>query len=98
MALFSLNYSYKVFEQVQGRIDRLNTPFINLYYHILRSTSPIDNHIYRAILAKKNFNERDVMTQDDFDREFVEITERIDSEVEYQHVFNDPPVYSNTPF
>lgn len=56
--LFSLNYSYKIFEQVQGRIDRMNTPFTDLYYYILRSKAPIDSAIMKAIASKKNFNER----------------------------------------
>jgi hypothetical protein len=40
---YSQNYSYRVMEQVSGRIDRLNTPFVDLYY--LRSESKIDNAI-----------------------------------------------------
>lgn len=54
---FSLNYSYKVFEQVQGRIDRMNTPFFDLYYYVLRSNTAIDKSIWKAIVTKKNFNE-----------------------------------------
>jgi len=54
---FSQNYSYKVMAQASGRIDRLNTPFKDLYYYHLRSRAPIDLAINRAIKEKKNFNE-----------------------------------------
>lgn len=57
MVFYSLNYSYKIFEQAQGRIDRRNTPFTNLYYYVLRSSSWIDQAIWKAILFKKVFNE-----------------------------------------
>jgi len=59
IAFFSLNYSYKIFEQAQGRIDRLDTPFVELHYYILRSNSPIDLAIVRALAQKKSFNERE---------------------------------------
>ena len=58
MVFFSQNYSYKVMEQSSGRIDRLNTPFKELYYYHLRSASPIDIAIKRALKLKQNFNER----------------------------------------
>lgn len=53
---YSQQYSYKVLEQACGRIDRLNTPFIDLYYYHLRSTSGIDLAIARALKMKKDFN------------------------------------------
>ena len=53
---FSQNYSYKVMTQAAGRIDRLNTPFIDLYYYHLRSDSKIDLAIKRAYDSKKKFN------------------------------------------
>lgn len=57
MVFYSLTYSYKIFHQAFGRIDRLNTPFVDLYYYILKSQSFIDKAIWRAILGKKSFNE-----------------------------------------
>lgn len=53
---FSQNYSYKIMVQSAGRIDRLNSPFQELYYYHLTSQSTIDLAIERAIKAKKNFN------------------------------------------
>lgn len=53
-----MTYSYKNFEQVQGRIDRLNTPFDILYYYILASNSVIDHGIKDSLSRKKSFNER----------------------------------------
>jgi len=55
---YSQNYSYKIMQQAAGRIDRMNTPFTDLYYYHLMSRSPIDIAIKRAIDTKKNFNER----------------------------------------
>lgn len=55
---FSQNYSYKVMTQAAGRIDRLNTPFKDLYYYHLMSRSPIDLAISKAIEQKKKFNEK----------------------------------------
>lgn len=54
---FSQNYSYKIMEQSSGRIDRLNTPYRDLYYYHLKSRSGIDLAISRALKAKKKFNE-----------------------------------------
>ena len=54
-----MNYSYKIMHQASGRIDRLNTPFIDLYYYHLKTRSGIDLAIARALHEKKNFNERD---------------------------------------
>lgn len=54
---FSQNYSYKVMAQASGRIDRLNTPFTDLYYYHLKSRSGIDLAISKALAQKKNFNE-----------------------------------------
>lgn len=58
MVFYSLTYSYKIFEQAQGRIDRLNTPFVDLSYYVLRSRASIDMSIWKAIITKKSFNEK----------------------------------------
>ena len=55
---YSQNYSYRVMEQACGRIDRLNTPYTDLYYYHLKSRSGIDLAISRALKEKKKFNER----------------------------------------
>lgn len=60
MAFFSLTYSYRSFEQAQGRIDRLDTPFTDLHYYVLRSDSHFDKAVYRALQHKRDFNERDL--------------------------------------
>lgn len=54
---YSQNYSYKIMAQSAGRIDRLNTPYKDLYYYHLKSRAPIDIAISRALKSKKNFNE-----------------------------------------
>lgn len=55
---YSQNYSYRVTEQACGRIDRVNTPYKELYYYYIRSRAPIDMAIHKALLEKKEFNER----------------------------------------
>ena len=54
---YSQNYSYKVVTQAAGRIDRLNSPFRDLYYYHLKSRSGIDLAISKALDKKKKFNE-----------------------------------------
>lgn len=57
IVFFSDNYSYKIMEQSAGRIDRLNTPFTDLYYYHFRTTSTIDMMIMKTLKEKKNFSE-----------------------------------------
>lgn len=55
---YSQSYSYKATVQASGRIDRLNTPFTDLYYYHLRSNSSIDLAIAKTLRKKEDFNER----------------------------------------
>jgi superfamily II DNA or RNA helicase len=57
IVFYSQNYSYRAMTQAAGRIDRLNTPFEDLYYYTLRSTSQIDTAIAKSLRNKKDFNE-----------------------------------------
>lgn len=54
---YSQNYSYKIMTQAAGRIDRMNTRFVDLYYYHLKSRSGIDLAISKALKEKKIFNE-----------------------------------------
>ena len=57
IVFYSLNYSYKIMHQSAGRIDRLNTPYTDLYYYYMKTRSGIDLAIERALTEKRKFNE-----------------------------------------
>lgn len=60
---YSLNYSYKINEQAKGRIDRMDTEHVDLYYYVMRSPSMIDLAIAKSLRNKKNFNEKALVKQ-----------------------------------
>lgn len=55
MAFWSLTYSWKQFNQAQGRIDRLNTPYEDLHYYVLMTDSIAEKPVIRALNQKKDF-------------------------------------------
>lgn len=63
----SPTYSYKKLIQAQGRIDRLNTKFVDLYYYHLYTTSSIDNSINLSLKHKKKFNESIFVNRRDYE-------------------------------
>lgn len=54
---YSQTYSYKTMLQAAGRIDRMNSPYKDLYYYHLKTRSGIDLAISKALREKKTFNE-----------------------------------------
>jgi len=57
MIFYSPNYSYKIIEQAEGRIDRMNNRFLLLFYYYLYSDAPIDKAVLESLNNKKKFNE-----------------------------------------
>lgn len=62
MIFYSLTYSYKNFMQCQGRIDRLNTRFTNLFYYVFVSNTWLDRAVKKANSEKRNFNEKEYVS------------------------------------
>ena len=60
---YSQNYSYKIMHQAAGRIDRLNSPFTDLYYYHFYSSSRIDLGIANSLKNKKDFNEKEFLNE-----------------------------------
>ena len=58
IVFYSLSYSYRMTHQAAGRINRRNTPFLDLYYYYFYTDSSIDKAILKSLEAKKDFNEK----------------------------------------
>ena len=58
VVFWSMTYSWRRRAQCMGRIDRLNTPFTDLWYYTFRTVSSIDRGVQRALERKEDFNER----------------------------------------
>lgn len=57
LIFYSQSYSYTMMIQAEGRIDRMNTPYSDLHYYVIKSKAPIDLAISRALDNKEEFNE-----------------------------------------
>lgn len=58
VVFYSTNPANRIVSQAMGRIDRRNTPFVDLYYYTLRGNSQVDMSIWKALKTKKRFSER----------------------------------------
>lgn len=68
IVFYSENYSYKMMEQAAGRIDRMNTKYMDLWYYHLTSKSSIELAVRRALINKKQFNEQRFVGKYGFER------------------------------
>lgn len=68
IVFYSENYSYKMMEQAAGRIDRMNTTYLDLWYYHLTSKSSIELAVRRALNEKKQFNETRFVGKYGFER------------------------------
>lgn len=83
---WSLPYSWKALEQSHGRIDRLDTPFEDLWYYLFTTTSIVDVRLRQNLSDKEIFNERkfakEVLGIDDSNFELDELERRYLDEIQ----------------
>lgn len=70
MVFFSLSNSYRATKQASGRIDRVNTPYSDLYYYYISTNAPIDKQIGKALHRKKDFNAVKFFKDDDYSKAY----------------------------
>lgn len=58
ICFYSLTYSYKMYKQAKGRVDRMDSMLKKIDLYTLISDSSIDRGIQRALREKRNFNEK----------------------------------------
>lgn len=71
MVFYSQSYSYRATLQASGRIDRLNTPFTDLYFYHIKSNAPIDKAISKSLNRKEEFNEKVYLEEDKNEKEGI---------------------------
>jgi hypothetical protein len=57
MVFYSLPYSFRAYEQAMGRIDRLNTEYVELLFFTFLAQSGVDLAIFNTLGEKRDFNE-----------------------------------------
>lgn len=70
MVFFSLSNSYRATKQASGRIDRVNTPYSDLYYYYISTNAPIDKQIGKSLHRKKDFNAVKFFKDDDYSKAY----------------------------
>lgn len=80
MLFYSQTYSYRATQQASGRIDRLNTPFTDLWFYHMKCTAPVDLGISKSLNRKEDFNERAFLeeeAEEQMRKEILEFNEKV---------------------
>jgi len=65
IVFYSLPWSYKMLSQAKGRIDRYTSKGTK-YYYLLMAECRLDEKIYKSLVEKKNFNQKEFYERDYF--------------------------------